>query len=134
MFFGQYQLWKRHLDLESLQKDKSKKNERYLKSFVAGAVSLFTAWMIIFPLDVIKTQIQSADLRANAAMSKGQRQRNRNLYYNFEKRYRLHGLNGFYSGLGVTLMRTIPAGGMSFVAYEMMKDNISNGCLSKNHE
>ena len=46
----------------------------------------------------------------------------------------MHGLNGFYCGLSVTLLRTIPAGGMSFVAYEMMKDNISNGSLSKNHE
>lgn len=55
LFFGQYQLWKRYLDLDSLQKDKSKKNERYAKSFVAGAVSLFSAWAIIFPLDVIKT-------------------------------------------------------------------------------
>lgn len=37
-------------------------------------------------------------------------------------RYQVYGIRGFYTGICISLMRTIPVGGMSFVAYEMMSE------------
>jgi hypothetical protein len=35
------------------------------------------------------------------------------------------GLKGFYNGLRISLFRTIPSGGMCFVAYEFINNQIS---------
>jgi len=43
-----------------------------------------------------------------------------------KERYRIYGVRGFYNGIGISLLRTIPVGGMSFVAYEMMSEFLSD--------
>jgi len=82
-------------------------------------VSLFTAWVICYPLDLIKTQIQAVNL-----MEPRMQLPTTNLVYHFKSRFRSLGLRGFYNGLGISLIRTVPTGGFSFLAYELMKERI----------
>ena len=41
---------------------------------------------------------------------------------NVKAHYRRYGLRGFYNGLTISLIRTVPTGGMSFLAYELAKE------------
>lgn len=135
LFFGQYQLWKRHLNIDD---EHQPKNQKYLKAFLAGSVSLMTAWTIIYPIDLIKTQIQGINTTMLTRIeNEGVRGKDqtRSIVWNVKERYRLYGVRGFYSGLSVTLLRTIPAGGCSFLAYELMKEQLNpQGIRCKNHE
>lgn len=57
------------------------------------------------------------------------------LFVNFNQIYSKGGLRSFYKGLSVTLVRSIPTGGISFVAYEYAKEQINNGhAQSQTHE
>jgi hypothetical protein len=56
-FFGQYEVWK---DLISSPTDS--RITSHSKTFFAGAFSLLTAWLLIYPLDLIKTNIQAVNL------------------------------------------------------------------------
>jgi hypothetical protein len=51
-FFGQYEVWK-----NLWTSPNESRIEKYSKTFLAGAISLFTAWLLIYPLDLIKTNI-----------------------------------------------------------------------------
>jgi len=64
MFFGQYQLWKRYFELDDLNHiDSLDRGQKYCKFFLAGGFSLFSAWLVIYPLDMVKTRIQGVDLK-----------------------------------------------------------------------
>jgi len=58
LFFGQYFIWKRtwnnYCDENNIVPTRSL---NYFQGFCAGAIALFSAWTIIYPLDCIKTQI-----------------------------------------------------------------------------
>jgi len=79
-----------------------------LRTVVAGGVAGVTLWTIIFPADVVKSRLQVSG--ASTPMLTVMRDI-----------LRKEGLARLYSGLGPTLLRTFPATGALFLAYETSK-------------
>jgi len=115
-------LWNRYWGLEDFSKEQWK--EKYAKSFFSGSISLFTAWLVCFPLDVVKTNIQAVNLMHYS--EKASSKHLKSVLYQVLSRYRTLGYRGFYSGLTIALYRTIPTGGMSFLVYEISKESMTS--------
>lgn len=78
------------------------------KTTIAGGIGGMCLWTSIFPFDVVKSriQIESSKEPLNKVLTKIVRQ---------------EGIKGLYKGLTPTLLRTFPASGALFVAYEYSK-------------
>ncbi|KAA6410908.1 MAG: hypothetical protein FRX48_05218 [Lasallia pustulata] len=77
---------------------------------VAGAFAAFTIDLLVYPLDTIKTRIQSPDykrLYTNASTNAF----NRSLF------------RGLYQGVGSVIIATVPSSGAFFTTYEVLKQN-----------
>ena len=77
----------------------------------AGGLSGTLSWAIVYPLDLIKTRIQSLphDCRAHE----------RDMVRVGSDVVRRHGWRALYSGFGITMMRAFPVNGIIFPTYEM---------------
>jgi solute carrier family 25 carnitine/acylcarnitine transporter 20/29 len=85
-------------------------SDRHARAFAAGAGCSALAWGVSFPLDVLKSHVQSGnftDLSARGAAA--------HIYGRF-------GLRGFYAGLGAGLARSTFANGVAFTCYAAMQD------------
>jgi len=82
-----------------------------LKTVIAGGVAGVTLWTIIFPADVIKSRLQVSG--GTTPMLKL-----------MSDIYRTEGLLALYNGLGPTVLRTFPATGALFLAYETSKKTL----------
>ena len=81
--------------------------------WIAGAFAAFTVDLIVYPLDTVKTRIQSPDykrLYANGANNSA----NRALF------------RGMYQGVGSVIIATLPSSGAFFTTYEGIKSVLSN--------
>merc|ERR1712088_1042866 len=76
-----------------------------LRTVVAGGVAGVTLWTIIFPADVVKSRLQVSGASTPMLAVMGDI-------------LKKEGLARLYSGLGPTLLRTFPATGALFLAYE----------------
>jgi len=79
-----------------------------LRTVVAGGVAGVTLWTIIFPADVVKSRLQVSGASTPMLIVMGDI-------------LKKEGLARLYSGLGPTLLRTFPATGALFLAYETSK-------------
>ncbi|OAF65980.1 Mitochondrial ornithine transporter 2 [Intoshia linei] len=79
---------------------------------MAGGLGGVSLWVVIFPIDVVKSRIQLSITKTNPV----------NLALRILKN---EGLFALYKGLGPTLLRTFPASGALFLAYENTKHYIS---------
>ncbi|KAH8894256.1 mitochondrial carrier, partial [Thozetella sp. PMI_491] len=78
----------------------------------AGAVAAFTVDLLVYPLDTIKTRLQSRDyLDAFAASTSGQAKK--------ACATAMH--RGLYQGVGSVIVATLPAAGIFFTTYEACK-------------
>ncbi|PVU99179.1 hypothetical protein BB559_000944 [Furculomyces boomerangus] len=68
----------------------------------------------IFPVDVIKSRVQTADIISGGATSKP------SVLEISRSVYRSGGIPSFYRGLGVTLLRAFPANAAMFLTYEYL--------------
>lgn len=79
-----------------------------LRTVAAGGVAGVTLWTIIFPADVVKSRLQvSGSTTPMLVMMK-------DIYVK-------EGIMALYNGLGPTVLRTFPATGALFLAYEYSK-------------
>jgi len=81
------------------------------RTILAGGVGGVLLWVAIFPADVVKSRIQV----------EGSRQPMRKVMYDI---WRLEGVRALYNGLGPTMVRTFPATGALFLAYELTKKSL----------
>lgn len=79
-----------------------------VRTVVAGGVAGVTLWTVIFPADVVKSRLQVTGATTPMLVMMGQI-------------YRQEGLLALYNGLGPTVLRTFPATGALFLAYEYSK-------------
>lgn len=87
--------------------------------WIAGAFAAFTVDLIVYPLDTLKTRIQSPDykrLYTNAANGTT----NRALF------------RGVYQGVGSVIIATLPSSGAFFTTYEGVKSTLSNHVPTNN--
>ena len=79
-------------------------------SALAGGCSGALTWALIYPFDVVKTRIQTAPLTTPIEK--------RRIVYMFRAIYKEHGIQYFFRGLGVTLLRAFPVNAIIFPVYE----------------
>ena len=79
---------------------------------VIGSTSGAIAATATFPLEVVRRQLQAGSL--NGQMYTSMTDCARGIW-------RTHGIRGFYRGLGPSCFKLMPAAGISFATYELMK-------------
>ncbi|EDQ92149.1 uncharacterized protein MONBRDRAFT_23012 [Monosiga brevicollis MX1] len=82
---------------------------------MAGALS----WLTVYPLDVIKTHLQTQDL---------DRPRYTGVVDCARQLYRTHGLRVFGNGLASCLLRAFPLNGVTFAVYELSSNLLKDYC------
>lgn len=75
---------------------------------VSGAVAAFTAWVVGYPFDIIKTRIQVSENRLTVLEA------TKDIFY--ESNGRL--LSTFYRGFWMKIAKAVPASALNFLAYE----------------
>jgi len=103
VFFGAYEGTRSMLTPTG----QAKGNSGPLSTIIAGAIAGISLWLVIYPVDVIKSRIQISQKAVN----------NNVLTYAMEIA-RNEGISKLYSGLQPTLVRTVPASAALFLAYE----------------
>ena len=106
-FFGGYEATRALLTPPGLTKDEI----GAARTIVAGGVSGVLLWVAIFPADVVKSRIQVEGSREPML---------RVMRTILQK----EGVMALYNGLGPTLLRTFPATGVLFLAYELTKKSL----------
>ncbi|RCI01099.1 hypothetical protein CU097_013422 [Rhizopus azygosporus] len=102
-FYTGFEMTKRYLT------ENGKREATVLELMAAGATGGVGYWLSCYPLDVVKSVVQN-----QAEPPKG-------LYVTsvLKQIYRRDGLAGWYRGIAPTILRSIPAAGATFTAYEL---------------
>lgn len=83
----------------------------YVASALAGGISGALAWLVTYPFDVIKTQIQTSPIDGGRYTRMGTWAVGRELV-------RKHGWRHLFRGLGITLFGAVPVNAVIFPTYE----------------
>ncbi len=113
IYFGVYEGMKRHLTSASSEYNNMPMSalNSFIIALVSGATAGCSLWASIYPLDVVKTRIQSLRLDTPSAQ--------RTLLVAVSSAYRDGGYAIFFKGLGVTLLRAIPTNAVTLATYEV---------------
>ncbi|CAL9730282.1 mitochondrial glycine transporter Ymc1p [Monosporozyma unispora] len=76
-----------------------------------GALSGTTLWMMVYPIDVIKSVMQTDNLLSPKA--------GKTIKSVAQHIYKNHGWKGFLKGFGPTMIRAAPANGATFATFEL---------------
>lgn len=82
---------------------------------MAGAVS----WLVVYPIDVIKSNIQATDLHGSSTAKT-------NMFEVAKGLQRKYGWGVFTRGLGVTLLRAFPVNASVFFFYELFRAHLQD--------
>ncbi|CCK71490.1 organic acid transporter KNAG_0H00750 [Huiozyma naganishii CBS 8797] len=77
-----------------------------------GALSGTTLWIMVYPIDVIKSVMQTDGLVT--------RKCGNNMGQVAKHIFKTHGIGGFLKGFGPTILRAAPANGATFATFELM--------------
>lgn len=102
IWFTTYEVLSEYLD---------RKRPSELNSLISGALAGATFNISMFPIDTIKSNIQTNDILDHGTTN------------SFEIARKI-GIRGLYSGLTITLIRSLPANAMIFYSYELLKKNL----------
>ena len=80
-------------------------------SFLAGGFSGMFSWLFTYPIDYVKTLVQSDSLEPRKYKSAIDCAR---------IQYAREGYRTFFKGLGVTMLRSFPVNGVGFLSFEWM--------------
>ena len=87
----------------------------WLASAVAGGASGCITWAVVYPVDVVKTQIQTTSLDSPVSFVGSTRHL-----------VARHGWSVLFRGLGITLFRAFPVNGTIFPVYEFTLNHLGN--------
>ena len=90
-------------------------------TIVSGGVAGCCSWFVVYPLDVIKTNIQVNGFVSTGAAGGAASDGGGGIFSTGSLIYRRQGLRGFFRGLGPTMMRAFPVNGITFLMYEKLK-------------
>lgn len=77
-------------------------------SVVGGGCAGALSWVVVFPIDVVKSLVQRDALKNDPMTSKQL----------VRERFREMGIAGFYRGLSMQLLRSVPVHSLNFYVYE----------------
>ena len=130
IYFGSYDIIK-----STLLQQQQLQHQTLLASIIAGGIAGSLSWAIIYPLDLIKTRIQSLAPTTEQTLltgySFGGAARRRSSYYHVIRTEQImiqsitssiinrHGWKALYSGFGITILRAFPVNAVIFPTYEL---------------
>jgi solute carrier family 25 (mitochondrial carnitine/acylcarnitine transporter), member 20/29 len=103
-----------HVDEDTAVPGQLQHSHAWLASALAGGSSGCLTWAIVYPVDVIKTRIQTSPLDTPVSFLGAGRQL-----------VAQHGWRVMFRGLGITLVRAFPVNGTVFPVYEWTLKKIS---------
>ena len=80
-------------------------------AFLAGGIAGSNSWLFTYPVDYIKTVMQSQDL-GNLKY--------RNMWQCAVAQHKKEGYQAFFKGLGITMLRSFPVNAVAFFSFEYM--------------
>lgn len=107
-FFGGYEV-SRHLLTPA---GKSKDEIGPVRTIISGGIGGVALWTAIFPADVVKSRVQVASTAGTVEPT---------FRAVLKQIFKEEGILALYKGLGPTVLRTFPATGALFLAYETTK-------------
>ncbi|KAJ1723060.1 mitochondrial ornithine carrier protein [Coemansia erecta] len=117
-WFGTYELVCRQLLMRTGRGNMSKDALGPGSIILAGGCAGIAYNVTSYPIDVVKSMIQTADVRAKDA-EKGTLSR-KGVMATARAVYAAGGIPAFYRGLGITLLRAFPANAAMFMTYEYL--------------
>jgi solute carrier family 25 (mitochondrial carnitine/acylcarnitine transporter), member 20/29 len=87
----------------------------WLASAIAGGASGCITWAVVYPVDVVKTHIQTTPLDSPVSFVGSARHLAAK-----------HGWSVLFRGLGITLFRAFPVNGTIFPVYEFTLNHLGN--------
>lgn len=105
LYFASYELSKAFLNKSVAKKDKDEVN--LANVCLAGGIAGMSMWLVVFPIDTIKTRLQVATTPISMV------QATKDIYI------QRGGIKGFFPGLGPALLRSFPANAATFLGVEL---------------
>jgi hypothetical protein len=90
-------------------------------TLVAGAAAGVLSWLVVYPLDCVKSVIQTSPSTTNQDKGK-------NLLQVIRREYNNHGIKFFFRGLTPTILRAVPVNAITFLIYEKSLEIMQNQC------
>ena len=90
-----------------------KEAENNFTLMMAGGLAGTASWACLYPIDVLKSCVQSQSVECSQSSFQVARQY-----------YQTHGARFFFNGLGATLVRAFPVSAVTFWVYEMCLEYI----------
>ncbi|CAJ0911829.1 3314_t:CDS:2 [Entrophospora sp. SA101] len=111
--YGAYFLVYEYLFQKAMSREQKKRSEiESWKSCLYGAAAGYGMWLSVYPVDVIKSKIQTDGFSGEERQYKG-------IIDCARKTFRKEGINGFFKGFGTCILRAGPVNASTFVAFEM---------------
>lgn len=79
---------------------------------IAGGLAGTVSWAISYPIDVVKSSIQTLPEASTVV--------ERSIVYQTRTIYKRHGFKAFFNGLGTTLVRAFPVNAVTLCMYDWM--------------
>jgi len=92
------------------------------KLAVSGAIAGICYNTLSFPVDLIKSRMQSEEFVVTNGKKFGKKL-GKSFGTTAAEIYKAGGIRGFYRGCGITIARSVPSSGIIFVTYELLKRN-----------
>ncbi len=92
-----------------LRNNYNKDNNLYYTPII-GAISSSLGWMVMFPVDTLKTDRQTTSSISTMSLIK--------------HRYKNHGFRNFYKGITPVLVRAVPSASIGMLMYELTKKHV----------
>ena len=80
-------------------------------AFLAGGIAGSNSWLFTYPVDYVKTVMQSQDLN---------KLKYRGMIDCARQHYRSEGYQTFFKGLGITMLRSFPVNAVAFFSFEYL--------------
>ncbi|KAJ2848381.1 hypothetical protein IWW36_003334 [Coemansia brasiliensis] len=113
IYFASYETIK-----ETLRRLTGSDKTGVLTHMFAGGICGVLSWLLIFPVDLVKSTMQSQVLQPN------NKQAFTSAWHCLHGIYGRLGLSGLYRGVSVSLIRAFPIHGLNFVVYEWARSTI----------
>ncbi|KAJ1918140.1 hypothetical protein H4219_002781 [Mycoemilia scoparia] len=126
VYFGAYDTIK-----ETLRRANSDGKSNTLSHLLAGGTCGVLSWLVVFPIDLIKSTIQKdvlqpKEVTTSSSHCSSQRPGRVSGMGLAKSIYQRYGISGLYRGVGVTLIRAFPLHGLNFVVYEFVRQTITD--------